>query len=263
MTSPTDRRDRSDSAIWQEVEFGSYEADLALWTELADAAGGPALELGAGAGRVSLRLARRGVETIALEGDAELSAELERAAEELDAPLTVVSADLTDPAELELPGEPGLVIGPLHVIQVLDAEARQGLLDRLAELAAPGAILALTVVDESTLLSSGAAANTTGGHKHHRRILPDMRELDGWVYSSEPLWVQVGDEILTVRRLRERVSPEGQMERRVHDEVLHRLPPERLEEEAAGSGLRQVGRRQISSGANEADSIVVLLEVPA
>ena len=49
---------------------------------------------------------------------------------------------------------------------------------------APGGTIALTVVDETTLLSAGAAST---------QILPDMRELDGWVYSSEPLWVQVGD----------------------------------------------------------------------
>jgi hypothetical protein len=89
-----------------------------------------------------------------------------------------------------------------------------------------------------------------------------MRELDGWVYSSEPLWVQVGDEALTIRRLRERVSPEGRLERHVQDEILHRLAPERLEEEAEAAGLRRAGRRRIHSGPDEADSAVVLLEVP-
>ena len=74
------------------------------------------------------------------------------------------------------------------------------------------------------------------------QILPDMRELDGWVYSSEPLWVQVGDEALTVRRLRERVSPDGRMERTVHDEILHRVSPDRLELEAEEAGLRRAGQ---------------------
>ena len=36
----------TEAAIWQEVEFGSYGADLPLWTELAEAADGPVLELG-------------------------------------------------------------------------------------------------------------------------------------------------------------------------------------------------------------------------
>jgi hypothetical protein len=254
MTAPTDRREHGDTAIWQEVEFGSYEADLALWSDLTRDSGGPALELGAGAGRVSLQLAAGGHEVFAVERDGELAAALEAAAEERGLQLAVLRADLAEASELVPPGRPTVVIGPLHVIQVLEPEARRRLLARLSELAAPGALIALTVVDESTLLGSGAAAT---------QILPDMRELDGWVYSSEPLWVQVGDEVLTVRRLRERVSPEGGMERQVHDEVLLRLAPERLEEEAKAEGLRTAGRRQISSGPNEADSTVVLLEVPA
>jgi hypothetical protein len=53
------------------------------------------------------------------------------------------------------------------------------------------------------------------------------------------------------------------MERAVHDENLHRVSPDRLELEAEEAGLRRAGRRQISSGPNEADSAVVLLEVPA
>jgi hypothetical protein len=248
----TGSRGRSEAAIWQEVEFGSYSADLPIWVELAEAAEDPVLELGTGAGRVALELANRGHELIALDSDAELVAGLQRAAQDRDLPVIALSADLALAAELELPAAPGLVIAPLHVIQVLPAAARPQLLTRLAELAAPGATLALTLVDESTLLSAGTAAS---------QILPDMRELDGWVYSSEPLWVQVGDEILTVRRLRERVSPDGRMERQVHDEVLHRVSPELLEQEGAAAGLQPAGSRQIRSGPNEADSTVVLLEV--
>jgi len=245
MTSPS---------VWQEVEFGSYGADLPLWVELADGAGGPVAELGAGAGRVSLHLAGHGHEVVAIERDLDLIRELEALAKERAVSLSVVVADLAAPAELLLPVNPAVVIGPLHVIQVLDSAHRPALLARLREVLAPGGVVALTVVDESTLLSSGAAST---------QILPDMRELDGWVYSSEPLWVQVGDRALTVRRLRETVSPEGRMERDIHDEILHRIDPETLEREAADVGLRPSGRRQISSGENEADSTAVLLEAAA
>jgi len=244
----------SQPAIWQEVEFGSYGADLPLWGELAQVADGPVLELGAGAGRVGLQLAAGGHEVIAVERDRELGAELKRTADERGVSVSLVVADLGSPADLRLRSRPMLAIGPLHVIQVLDGAARPALLGRLGDLMEPGATIALTVVDESTLLSSGAAAT---------QILPDMRELDDWVYSSEPLWVQVGEEALTVRRLRERVSPEGEVQRTVHDEVLHRVSPDRLELEAEEAGLRRAGRRQISSGPNEADSTVVLLEVPS
>ena len=242
------------AAIWQEVEFGSYGADLPLWVELAAAAGGPVMELGAGAGRVSLHLAGHGHEVVAIERDEELAGELGRAAERRGVSLAIVRGDLSAPGELRLPSSPALAIGPLHVIQVLDAGDRPALLGSLATILAPGGTVALTLVDESTLLSAGTASS---------QILPDMRELEGWVYSSEPLWVQVGDRALTVRRLRERVSPEGRMEREVHDEILFRVSPDELEQEATRAGLSPAGRRQISSGPNEADSIVVLLEVPS
>jgi precorrin-6B methylase 2 len=253
MSFPNDTNapELSEAAIWQQVEFGSYEADLPLWVELAGDARGPVLELGAGAGRVAFYLTGHGDEVIALERDPGLADELRQAAERLHAPLTVIDADLASPQDLSLPSPPALAIGPLHVIQVLDAAARPNLLAYLRELLAPGATLALTVVDESTLLSAGAAS---------AQILPDMRELDGWVYSSEPLWVQVGADVLTVRRLRERVSPDGRMERAIHDEVLHRVSPDRLRVEAEDAGFVAAGSRQITSGPDEADSTVVVLE---
>jgi predicted O-methyltransferase YrrM len=245
MTSP---------AVWQEVEFGSYGADLPVWVELAEQTGGPVAELGAGAGRVAIHLAGHGHEVVAVERDLELIRELQEIAEQRGVAVAVVAADLSSPAELDLPVRPRLAIGPLHLIQIVEPAARPALLVRLRELLAPGGILALTVVDESTILASGAAST---------QILPDMRELDDWVYSSEPLWVQVGDDALTVRRLRETVSPDGQMERDIHDELLHRVEPDTLEREATNAGLRPAGRRQVRSGENEADSAVVLLEAPA
>jgi len=258
----TDREQLSGPRIWQEVEFGSYDADVPLWKELAHAAEGPILELGAGAGRVTLEISGeysteggwRGPEVIAVENDPDLVPELKLEAQRLARAVRVVQADLSDPTRLRLPSKPDLAIGPLHVIQVFSRASRPALLGRLAELMAPGGIIALTVVDETTLLSAGAAAT---------QVLPDMREIDGWVYSSDPLWVQLGDQVLTVRRLRERVSPGGDIERTVKDEILHRLSPERLEQEGEEAGLRRAGRRQVSSGPNEADSIVILLEVPS
>ncbi len=65
-----------------------------------------------------------------------------------------------------------------------------------------------------------------------------------------------------MRRLRERVSPDGDLVRRVHDDVLHRLTPEQLEAEASQAGLRPAGRRTIPSSEQEAGSLVVILEAP-
>jgi hypothetical protein len=45
--------------------------------------------------------------------------------------------------------------------------------------------------------------------------------------------------------------------------VLYRVDPEALEREAAESGFLPAGRRQISSGEDEADSVAVLLKAPS
>jgi SAM-dependent methyltransferase len=240
----------AEAAIWQDVEFGAYDADLPLWAELAADAGGPVLELGAGAGRVSLHLAGQGAAVIALERDPDLCAELRRRADGGGLGVEVVEADLSSPG-ITLPAEPTLAIAPLHVLQAFSADVRLALLGALRDLVSPGALLAAALVDEDSLVSSGAAAS---------QVLPDMREVDGWVYSSEPLWVQVGDEQLRVRRIRERVSPEGEMQRRVHDELLHRISPERFVLEARETGFREAGTRRVRSGAAEADSVVALVE---
>ncbi len=242
----------AEAAIWQRVEFGSYAADLKLWSELAGPPG-PALELGAGAGRVALHLAEAGTEVVAIERDEELVEELRTAAAGRDLALTAVADDA---CELEtiwpLDRPPAAAIAPLHLIQQIDPARRPGLLAALAVLCRRGAPVALTVVDEDSML----AARIGGG------TVPDMVERDGWVYASEPLWVQVGDEDITVRRLRRRVAPEGEVERGVHDEHLHRLDPAALESEAEAAGLIVRERRAIDSPGPDADSIAVVLEAP-
>jgi SAM-dependent methyltransferase len=236
----------SEEAIWQDVEFGSYSADLPLWRELTAVSGGPVLELGAGSGRVALALAEEGVSVVAVELDPGLVESLRERAGAL--PVTAIAADI---AELDLSGHP-LAIAPLQVMQLLRGEQRARALAALATALAPGGRCAIALVDESTLVEQTAPSD----------LRPDMREVEGWVYSSEPLWVQVSDDRLRMRRLRERVAPDGAHVRRVHDDVLYRLTPSQLEAEAARAGLRAAERREIPSSAYEAGSIAVILEAP-
>jgi SAM-dependent methyltransferase len=242
----------SEAAIWQDVEFGSYAADLPLWEELAGEAGTAVLEVGAGSGRVALHLARAGFEVLAVERNAELANELERRAEGLQVAVRVgdiatLGSFLTETAT----PSPRLAIAPLQVIQLLGEDERRRTLRGLAGALAPGGRFAIALVDESTLVERGVAA-----------IPPDMREVEGWVYSSEPLWVQASETVLRMRRLRERVAPSGDLVRKVHDDLLHRLPPERLEAEARTAGLVPLERREIPSSLHEAGAIAVIVEVP-
>lgn len=246
---PQRPRQWSEAELWQQVEFGSYALDLPLWEQLAAEARGPVVELGAGSGRVALALAERGHDVIALERDPELAEALAESGREL--PLVVIAGDVTELADLEGLAEAALAIGPLQVAQLLGAEARARMLAGLAGSLARGGRAAFALVDESTLAERGSSS-----------LPPDMREVCGWVYSSEPLWVEVGDEALRMRRMRERVAPDGDLVRRVHDDVLHRLAPEQLEAEAAAAGLRPCGRRTIEASPSEAGSIVVIVEAP-
>ena len=69
-------------AVWHDVECSRYEADLPLWRELARDAPEGVLDVGAGTGRVALRLAYAGHAVTALDLDPELLRVLEaRAAE--------------------------------------------------------------------------------------------------------------------------------------------------------------------------------------
>ena len=66
--------------VWHDVECGRYDADLPLWHELAREAPEGVLDVGAGTGRVALRLAYAGHDVTALDLDPELLAVLEQRA---------------------------------------------------------------------------------------------------------------------------------------------------------------------------------------
>ena len=83
----------NDAIVWHDVENGGYRSDLALWRELAQHAGGPVLDLGAGTGRVALDLAEAGHEVTALDADPAVLDELARRARERGLEVECVRAD--------------------------------------------------------------------------------------------------------------------------------------------------------------------------
>ena len=231
------------AVVWHDAENGSYEGDLALWEELADAVDGPILDIGCGTGRVALHLARRGHSTIGLDADPELVAELSARAEGL--PLQAVVGDAR---RFELEGPVSLALAPMQLAQLLaDSAERVECLRCVASHLRPGGQVALSIVERLPEAAEGPPP------------LPDVREVDGWVYSSLPLdAVDVGAEIV-IQRLRQTVSPEGELSEEENEIRIRTLAASELEREGVEAGLVPLPRRQISPTDLHVGSTVVML----
>jgi SAM-dependent methyltransferase len=230
------------TAIWHDAENGAYSADLTLWEELAEAAGGPVLDLGCGTGRVALHLARRGHATIGLDLEPELIAALAERAEGL--PLQALVGDAQC---FELEREVALALGPMQLMQLLaGSEERVECLGCIASHLAPGGRTALAIVERLPAEAEGPPP------------LPDVREVDGWVYSSLPLdAVDIGEEIV-ILRLRQTVSPEGELSEEESEIRIRTLAAEQLEREGVEAGLVPLARRSIAPTDLHVGSTVVV-----
>jgi SAM-dependent methyltransferase len=235
------------TSIWHDAECGSYAADLALWEELAEEADGPILDLGCGTGRVALYLARRGHTVVGLDSDPELIATL--AARGKGLPLQPVLGDARD---FELDTDVALVLAPMQLVQLLpDRADRRECLGCVAAHLLPGGRIALAIVEGLPRESEGPPP------------LPDVREVDGWVYSSLPVdTVDIGEEIV-IRRLRQIVSPAGELSEEGNEIRIRTLAAAELESEGVAIGYTPLGRREIPPTDLHVGSTVVLLERPA
>jgi len=233
------------SVVWHDVECGAYTGDLELWEGMAEERG-RVLELGCGTGRVGIWLIQRGYRVTGLDRDPLLVEEFMRRAGGL-----AVEARKADAAGFELEESFDLVLAPMQLVQLLDgAPARQGCLESAASHLRAGGMLALAIVDGLPDSRAGKAASP----------LPDVREIDGWVYSSLPLETVADGDSIVVRRLRQVVSPEGGLSEEVNEVELRALTAEQLEAEAIDAGLRPAGRREVPATEAHVGSTVVLLE---
>jgi SAM-dependent methyltransferase len=238
-----------DAVVWHDVENGAYEADLPLWRELALRAGGPVLEIGCGTGRVAIDLGRHGHHVLGVDTEPAFVTTLrERAAERR----IEVNAELGDVRTLEVTGEFALIIVPMQTIQLLaNAEERVQALKAMRGHLAPRGLIALAIVDGD--LDAGESDALAPS-------IPDVAELDGWVYSSLPVELRAQDGRLVISRLRQIVTPDGDITDERAEISLAVLDQTALEGEAARAGLRPAGRREIAETELHVGSVVVLLE---
>ena len=239
----------SSAAVWHDVECGGYAADLPIWERLACASDGPVLELGCGTGRVALRLAARRNEVWAVDADASLLEVLRARATAQGLSVRAVCADVR---ALDLDREFELIVAPMQLLQMLGSTAaRRRALERVTRHLSPGGRLAAALVEAAPASPAGPAA-----------ALPDVRELEGWVYSSLPVASLSDHGVLEIRRLRQAVSPDGALTEEEHTDRLDALSADALESEAKALGMQPAGRLDIPPADGYLGSTVVVLERP-
>jgi SAM-dependent methyltransferase len=230
---------------WHDLECGRYQADLPLWRELAAAAGGSILDLGAGAGRVTIDLHRRGHEVTALDRDPALLGALNARAPRV---FTV----LADARAFMLPASRfALALMPMQTIQLLGGPA--GRAACLAEVGAhlrTGGGLAIALADPLEGFDA----------EHTEPPLPDIAEHDGWVYSSQAVRVRCESDATVIERIRQIVSPTGEHRTEGNRVRLDHLDAARLEAEGAATGAWRIEpRRRVAATEEHVSSDVVVL----
>jgi hypothetical protein len=143
------------------------------------------------------------------------------------------------------------VIAPMQLVQLLGGEAgRRAMLGAIRRHADPGSLLAIALADPLEGLPAGDALPP----------LPDVREVGGWVYSSRPVAIRDDGEGVVIERVREAVSPTGELRQSAVALKLDRVDPDGLAAAAAGAGFRERARREVPSTDAYVGSRVVVLE---
>ncbi len=237
-------------AAWHDVECGSYTADFELWHELARDRGGPVLDVGCGTGRVALELAASGHEVIGLDADQPLVTTLNVRAAKAGLPASALRADARS---FTLRRRFPLAIVPMQVAQLLGGSTgRTTLLATLARHLEPGGLIALALADPFEAVEPGDS----------RPPLPDVLEIDGWVLSSTPVAVRDEGDAVAIDRLRQAVSPDGDLTEELSSITLDDCAPATLEDEGRAAGLTVLPARHVPPTVDYVGSTVVMLEAP-
>ncbi len=163
------------------------------------------------------------------------------------APVTAVVADARD---FTLDREFGLVLVPMQSLQLFEgAEGRAAFLSRARSHLRPGGTVAIAIAD---------VLDGVGG-EYVEPPPPDLREIDGTVYSSRPVAVYQDAERVAIQRVREVVQNDGTLEASDSTVWLDTLTPSELERQAREAGLRVLRRRSVPETDEYVGSTVVML----
>jgi len=242
-------RTLDEAVLWHDVECASYEADLPLWRALADERPGALLDLGCGSGRVALDLAASGYEVTGLDSDPALAGALAARARERS---LRVRTSVADARSFSLGMTYALVIAPMQVVQLLGGPGgREAALRCVRTHLDPGGVFAAALADPFEAIPDDAEPLPP---------LPDVREEGGWVFSSAPVAVRPERDGTAIDRLRQAVSPQGELTQSMSTIVLDRVEPAQLEAEALALGFRALERRMVPETDGYVGSTVVVLE---
>jgi SAM-dependent methyltransferase len=259
--------------VWHDLECGGYDADLALWRELAAGPpGGPAsdpiLEIGAGSGRVALELARAGHRVTALDLDRRLLDALSARAAGTEVATVCADARTFDLDRHDF----GLCLAPMQTVQLLGGESgRLQFLRRARAHVRPGGTVACAIVTEFEPFDF---------REDEDGPAPETVCIDGTLYESRPTRVSVRPDSVRIERERRIVarttaapprrarqarpiaSPPAAEPAVQHDVIeLDRVSAAQLEREAAAAGLRPAPARVIPHTEQHLGSVVVMLHV--
>ena len=238
----------NEAVIWHDVECASYSADLELWEALASsAAGGGLLDIGCGTGRVALHLAALGHSVTGIDADPHLVEALASRARHAG---VRVDALVADARSFAFDRTFALAIAPMQVAQLLGGrDGRAAMLERVRAALDPGAVLAIALADPF----EGEPAELVGPP------LPDVWEEAGWVYSSLPIAVRAEGGATAIDRVRQAVSPAGELTESMTTISLDSVGPDELEEEGRAAGFEVEPRRQVPPTRDYVGSTLVML----
>lgn len=236
-------------AVWHDLECGGYAEDFPVWHELAARAGGPVLDVGAGTGRVSLELAARGVEVVALDVDQPLLSALEVRAGDL--PVATLVADARD---FQLDRRFALVVVPMQTLQLFGGrEGRAAFFRRALAHLIPGGLLAAALADAMDCFDD----------EHDMPPPPDVREILGTAYTSQLLGVTEDRGRAAIHRRRQIVLAHGASETTDVVVYLDRVSADDVAAEARRVGFIVEPSLEIPETGQYLGSTVVVLRAPS